>query len=73
MDFTSREGRVMMRQIQFQLILAKRRRHPVDVARLALRIARKHRIETPLTRELVNDIAVLASRAQLPVYFSRLH
>lgn len=73
MDFTSREGRVMLRQIQFQLILAKRRRHPVDVARLATRIARKHHMQDPLARELINHIAALASRAHLPVYFGRAH
>lgn len=71
MDFTSREGRVMLRQIQFQLILAKRRRHPVDVARLASRIATKHHIEAQRADELANAIASLASRAHLPVYFSR--
>lgn len=73
MDFTSREGRVMLRQIQFQLILAKRRRHPVDAARLATRLARKHHMQGPLTRELTNQIAALASRAHLAVYFGRTH
>ena len=72
MDFTTSRGRAILRQIQFQLALAKRDRRPVDAARLACRILRKYP-SLPAADELSAEIAVRAARSGLPVYLARWH
>jgi hypothetical protein len=70
MDFTSSSGRAILRQIQFQLALARRNQRPVHAAQLASRILRKY----PSLRaadELSDEIAVRAARSGLPVYLAR--
>jgi hypothetical protein len=71
MDFATGKARVIQRQIRYQLALAKRRRRFVNVAELALRLARKHRRSGKATLELVDEIALGAAKAGLPVYFGR--
>jgi hypothetical protein len=71
MDFTSRNGRTILRQISFQLALARRRRRPVHAAELAYRIARKYPLALQ-PDELSAEIAVRAARAGLPVYLAKL-
>lgn len=70
MDLTSRNGRAILRHIQFQLALARRTRRPVHAAKLASRIDRKY----PSLRavdELSAEIAVRAAKAGLPVYLAK--
>lgn len=72
MDFTTSRGRAILRQIQFQLALARRNRRPVHASQLASRILRKY----PTLRaadELAAEIAVRAARSGLPVYLAKWH
>jgi hypothetical protein len=71
MDFASRKGRAVFRQIQFQLARARRSRRPVHPAELAYRIARKYPSALRTADELSAEIAVLAARAGLPVYLAK--
>jgi hypothetical protein len=71
MDFTTERGRLILRQIKYQLSLAKRRRGLVDVADLASRLARKHHRSSKATVELSNEIILRAAKAGLPIYLSR--
>jgi hypothetical protein len=73
MDFTSNKNRAILRQIQFQLALARRDRRPVDAAELALRIMRKYPSAFRAADELSAEITVRAARAGLPVYLSKPH
>ena len=73
MDFTSSRGRTILRQIQFQLALARRSRRPVHVAELASRIRRKYPSAVLADDELSAEITVRAARAGLPVYLAKLH
>lgn len=71
MDFTSCSGRAILRQIQFQLAMARRNRRPVHAARLASRIARKYPSASETTGDLSAEITVRAAKAGLPVYLTR--
>lgn len=71
MDFTSRNGRAILRQIRFQLALAGRRRRPVHAAELADRIARKYPSALRAADELSAEITLRAARAGLPVYLAK--
>ena len=73
MDFTSSSGRVILRQIQFQLAMARRNRRPVHAAELASRIARKYPSATRAADELSAEITVRAARSGLPVYLAKWH
>lgn len=70
MDFTSRNGRAILRQIQFQLALARRSSRPVDAVKLASRISQKYPCDLRRPEELSAEIAVRAARAGLPVYLT---
>lgn len=72
MDFTSSRGRAVLRQIQFQLALARRNRCPVHAAQLASRILRKYP-SLQAADELSAEIAVRAARSGLPVYVAKWH
>ena len=72
MDFTSSNGRAILRQIQFQLALARRSRRPVHAAELASRITRKYPSSPRTADELSAEITVRAARAGLPVYLARM-
>ena len=72
MDFTSYDGRAILRQIQFQLALARRTRRPVHAARLASRLTRKYPSASP-AEELSAEIIVRAAKAGLPVYLDTSH
>lgn len=71
MDFTSGNGRAILRQIQFQLALARRNRRPVHAAKLASRIVRKYPSASRAAGELSAEITVRAAKAGLPVYLTR--
>lgn len=71
MDFTSSNGRAILRQIQFQLALAKRSQRPVDAFKLASRISQKYPSAQRRPEELSAEIAVRAARAGLPVYLTK--
>ena len=71
MDFTSSNGRAILRQIQFQLALARRNRRPVHAARLASRIVQKYPSAMRAADELSAEITVRAARAGLPVYLAK--
>ena len=71
MDFTSSKGRAILRQIQFQLALARRDQRPVHAARLASRIVRKYPSAMRAADELSAEIIIRASRAGLPVYLAK--
>ena len=71
MDFTSSNGRAILRQIQFQIALARRSRRPVDAVKLAFRISQKYPSDLRRPEELSAEIAVRAARAGLPVYLTR--
>lgn len=71
MDFTSRKNRAILRQIQFQLALARRSRRPVHAARLACRIMRKYPTALRAADDLAGEITVRAARAGLPVYLAK--
>ena len=73
MDFTSSKGRAILRQIQFQLALARSSRRPVHSAQLAPRIMRKYPSALRATDELAGEITVRAARAGLPVYLAKWH
>jgi hypothetical protein len=73
MDFTSSRGRAILRQIQFQLALARRSRRPVNSVELALRIMRKYPSTLRAADDLAGEITVRAARAGLPVYLDRSH
>lgn len=71
MDFTSSKGRAVLRQIQFQLALARRSRRPVHAAQLASRIMHKYPSVFRAPDELLAEITVRAARAGLPVYLAK--
>jgi hypothetical protein len=71
MDFKSRKGRLILRQVRYQLALAKRHGHLVNVADIASRLARKYHRSTKTTVEISDAITILAAKAGLPVYLSR--
>jgi hypothetical protein len=71
MDFTSCNGRAILRQIQFQLALARQSRRPVHAAKLASRIARKYPSTLRAADELSAEITVRAAKAGLPVYLGK--
>lgn len=71
MDITSRRARVILRQIRFQIALAKRRGGLVDVAELASRLARKHRQNSAEVDELSDEITIRAAQAGLPILLSK--
>jgi len=71
MDFTSSNGRAILRQIQFQLALARRSRRPVDAVKLASRISQRYPAALRGPEELSAEIAVRAARAGLPVYLTK--
>lgn len=71
MDFTSSNDRAILRQIQFQLALARRNRRPVDAVGLASRISRRYPAALRGKEELSAEIAVRAAKAGLPVYLTK--
>lgn len=73
MDFTSRKGRAILRQIQFQLAVARRSRRPVHASQLAHRIMRKYPSAMRAADELSAEITVRAAKAGLPVYLAKWH
>jgi hypothetical protein len=73
MDFTSCNGRAILRQIQFQLASARRKRRPVHAAELASRITRKYPSASRVADELSAEITVRAAKAGLPVYLAKRH
>lgn len=72
MDFTSSKGRAILRQIQFQLALARRSQRPVDAAELASRIARRYPTALRAADDLSAEITVRAAKAGLPVYLTKV-
>ena len=73
MDFTSSGGRAILRQIQFQIALARRNRRPVHSAELASRLMRKYPTALRTPDELAAEITVRAAREGLPVYLAKWH
>lgn len=73
MDFSSSNGRAILRQIQFQLALARRTRRPVHAARLATRLTQRYPSGSPAAEELSAEIIVRAAKAGLPVYLDASH
>ena len=73
MDFTSYHGRAILRQIQFQLALARRNRRPVHAARLASRLTQKYPSASRAAEDLSAEIIVRAAKAGLPVYLDKSH
>ena len=71
MNIATGGDRVIQRQIRYQIALAKRRRRFINVAEVALRLARKHRRSGKATLELSDEITLRAAKAGLPVYFGR--